>query len=376
MRVALLEMICGSGFFHADQDRHESAAPSSLLVEGFAMLYSLASDLVRSGHQVRMPLEPSIAAWVDARGFDLSPFEVHQVASQITPCWNTTQEDWIELASPCDIALVIAPELEGMLTSMVQAFRKAQIRLVASDAPFLNVATDKWLTACHLAAAGIPHPPTALLESFLENPKLLHSTSGWVVKRRLGAGGTDMKRFATRERLISFAQSSDPLWQSTAEWVVQPWLHGTPASLAIIAGEASSDGTNFYTLGAFEQRFHPLNDLDSPISYDGGKSPLEDCTNDHIHAFAKQVLTAIPGNPRGWIGIDFVVSPGDPSPQSANANPGWTVIEINARQTSSYLGYRKIYGTDLADAIVCGRAPTSNFRMLPRCSFSVDDFHG
>jgi predicted ATP-grasp superfamily ATP-dependent carboligase len=263
-----------------------------------------------------------------------------------------------------------------MLTSMVQAFRKAQIRLVASDAPFLNVATDKWLTACHLAAAGIPHPPTALLESFLENPKLLHSTSGWVVKRRLGAGGTDMKRFATRERLISFAQSSDPLWQSTAEWVVQPWLHGTPASLAIIAGEASSDGTNFYTLGAFEQRFHPLNDLDSPISYDGGKSPLEDCTNDHIHAFAKQVLTAIPGNPRGWIGIDFVVSPGDPSPQSANANPGWTVIEINARQTSSYLGYRKIYGTDLADAIVCGRAPTSNFRMLPRCSFSVDDFHG
>ena len=370
-------MICGSGFFHADQNRHESAAPSSLLVEGFAMLYSMASDLVRSGHQVRIPLEPSIAAWADARGFDLSPFEVHQVASQITPCWNTTQEDWIELASLCDIALVIAPELDGMLASMVQAFRKAGIPLIASDATFLNVATDKWVTACHLDAAGIPHPPTVLLESFLENPKLLHSTSGWVVKRRLGAGGTDMKRFASRELLISFAQSSsDPLWQSAADWVVQPWLDGTPASLALIAGDASSDGTVFSTLGAFEQRFHAVKDLDGPISYAGGTGPLAGCLHEQLHAFAKQVLAAIPGNPRGWIGIDFVVSPNEPSLQSSAANPSWTVIEINARQTSSYLGYRKIYGAELADAIVCGRVPTSNFSMPPGCSFSVDDFHG
>jgi predicted ATP-grasp superfamily ATP-dependent carboligase len=369
-------MICGSGFFHADHNRHQTSAPSSLLSEGFAMLYALASDLVRSGHPVRIPLETSIAAWARRRGFDLSPFEIHSVDPQIDACWHTTQKAWIELASPCDIALVIAPELDGMLTSMVQAFRESGIKLIASDAQFLNVATDKWLTACHLASADIPHPPTLLLDSFLENPTLLPSSNGWVVKRRFGAGGTDMKRFATLKTLISFAQSSDPLWQSASDWIVQPWVHGTPASLALIAGETSSDGMEFFTLGAFEQRFSAVNDLDSPISYAGGSSPLADYHHDQLHGIAKQVLAAIPGNPRGWIGIDFVACPNGLSLPSSNADADWVVIEINARQTSSYLGYRKIYGAELADAIVCGRTPTSNFRMLPHCSFSVDDFHG
>lgn len=376
MRVALFEMICGSGFFHADQDRHQSAAPSSLLIEGFAMLYSLASDLVRSGHQVVIPLETSIAAWACRRGFDLSPFEMHTIAPQLPPCWDTTKQDWIELASPCDIALVIAPELDGMLTSMVQAFRNAGIELIASDDQFLNVATDKWLTACHLATAGIPHPPTVLLESFLENPTLLPTSSGWVVKRRFGAGGTDMKRFATRELLISFAQSSDPLWQSTSDWIVQPWIHGTPASLALIAGETSSNSTNFYTLGAFEQRFSEGNDLSSPVSYAGGTSPLAGYHHDQLHGIAKQVLAAVPGKPRGWIGIDFVACPSGPDLEYSMNIQDWVVIEINARLTSSYLGYRKIYRPELADAIICGQPLASNFRLLPYCSFSVDDFHG
>ncbi|MBM3965134.1 MAG: ATP-grasp domain-containing protein [Planctomycetes bacterium] len=381
MRIALLEMICGSGFFHADHDGHPSAAPSSLLAEGFAMLYSFASDLVCSGHRVRIPLEASIAAWASRRGFDLTPFEIcpispQDVSLQNAPCWTTTEKIWTELALPCDIAVVIAPELDGMLTSMVRAFREAEIALIASDAQFLNVATDKWLTACHLAAAGIPHPPTILLETFLENPSSLTSSSGWVVKRRFGAGGTDMKRFATRESIISFAHSSDPLWQSTSDWIVQPWVQGTPASLAIIAGPTSSEGMNFATLGAFEQKFHATNDFGSPISYAGGTSPLGDFHHDQLHSIAEHVLAALPGYPRGWIGIDFVANPIGPSSTSSNANHGWVVIEINARQTSSYLGYRKIYGVELADAIVCGRTPMSKFRMLPPCSFSVDDFHG
>ena len=374
-------MICGSGFFHANHDDHPSAAPSSLLAEGFAMLYSFASDLVCSGHHVRIPLEASIATWAWNRGFDLSPFEIcsispQNLASQSDPCWNTTQKVWTELALPCDIAVVIAPELDGMLTSMVRAFREAGIHLIASDDLFLNVATDKWLTACHLAASGVPHPPTLLLETFLANPSSLPSASGWVVKRRMGAGGTDMKRFATRESIFSFAQSSDPLWQSTSDWIVQPWVQGTPASLAIIAGPNSSEGMNISTLGAFEQQFHAVNDLGSPISYAGGTSPLGDFHHDQLHSIAEQVLAAIPGYPRGWIGIDFVASPSNPGAPSSKGDFGWVVIEINARQTSSYLGYRKIYGIELADAIVCGRTPTTNFRMLPRCSFSVDDFHG
>jgi predicted ATP-grasp superfamily ATP-dependent carboligase len=107
-------------------------------------------------------------------------------------------------------------------------------------------------------------------------------------------------------------------------------------------------------------------------SYVGGVGPL-DLPSDRLESFAMELLRAIPGVYKGWIGIDFVRTSSD----------DWYPLEINARLTSSYLGYRQGYGPRLADGIL-GLADGSLDSPLPRGNslipgtirFSVTEFHG
>jgi predicted ATP-grasp superfamily ATP-dependent carboligase len=64
--------------------------------------------------------------------------------------------------------------------------------------------------------------------------------------------------------------------------------------------------------------------------------------------------------------VDFVIDP----------RGLWHAIEINARLTSSYLGYRKWLGHRLADAIVTGDVSRCPIGLQTECSFSVADFRG
>jgi predicted ATP-grasp superfamily ATP-dependent carboligase len=125
-----------------------------------------------------------------------------------------------------------------------------------------------------------------------------------------------------------------------------------------------ASGEHRTVLGAMQQ--HLSMSDDQGISYQGGSGPLEDAPIERLQSFADQVLAAIPGRAQGWIGIDFVVT----------RSGQWHAIEVNARLTSSYLGYRAWYGAGLAQSLTTGSAIPEVPKNLAPSSFSVADFRG
>ena len=334
------------------------------------MLRSLSSDLISCGHSVHTLMEPSIARWTQqqAKGepvlerpwWNRPGFHSSPIHFQTHPTLDCTLEAWLTTARECDATIVIAPELDQILPTVLMHLRTQGISVIAPSDEFVAVAADKWETSRCWYRSGVAHPATMLLDAWLENSLRLHQPSGWVLKRRWGAGGTDMRRFRDTQSLREHCHSEAIPETCRTEWMVQPWVEGIPASLAVVALEQC------HVLGAMQQHFAPLDGTSKAAAYVGGSGPLSSCPPEALREFAIRTLQALPGHPRGWIGIDFVIEQAT----------GWRAIEINSRLTSSYLGYRQILGPNVAQAILDGETTACRRHLRESCCFSVTDFHG
>jgi len=340
------------------------------------MLYALAGDLQKSGHEVYSAIEPSIQSWASQHLLPHPPFvpvltPFHDVHEDQTLC--LVLEIWSDIARQCDAAIVIAPELEHWLPRLIAGLRHRNIPVIASSASFLEVATDKWRTSQHWRALGIHHPETIRLDHWLSSSLEEPSEHGWVLKQRWGAGGVGMRRFRTSVQLREHVQGmlqSEPADQAPSgktnpeedleAWIVQPWIMGQAASMAILAG------SHVQVLGTMRQHLIESPGPNPSTSYVGGSGPAVSVSKDVLESYGKRVLQGIPGQPRGWIGLDFVIDP----------QGMWHAIEINARLTSSYLGYRKWLGPRLADAFLTGDASLCPVGLQPESRFSLADFRG
>jgi len=327
------------------------------------MLLSLASDLAACKHDVSIALEPSIhEAWKkqNSKSAALKFLNVHPIASNKNPSIEQIARQWTIAYNNSDCAIVIAPELDGLLPGITQAMREQGCRIIAPENPFILCASDKWETYQAWLSRKQITAPTQLASQWLEYSDNLDShpfeSQGWVLKRRLTAGSTDMQRFASKLELSKHLSCI----QNLENWIVQPWLRGKPASLAVV-GASDATSNSLQVLGPTEQLFDS-----STFSYIGGQGPL-DSDPTRLEAFARNLLDAIPGKHAGWVGIDFLIQSDDL----------WIPLEINARMTSSYLGYRKRYGQNLANAILGVPLPPPLDSLNPTgFRFSVSDFHG
>jgi tyramine---L-glutamate ligase len=335
-----------------------------LLGEGYAMLRSLASDLIACGHTVHTLMEPSIAKWTERvygeQGTNQTGFISSPISFQSRPDLDGTLQAWLTTARSCDATIVIAPELDQILPKLLMQLRNQGISVIASSDDFVAAAADKWETSRCWSRSGIAHPATMLLDAWLKNDLRLHQPSGWVLKRRWGAGGTDLRRFRDAQSLREHCTSDAIPEACRADWIVQPWIEGIPASLAVVASE------HCHVLGAMQQHFAPSDGTAQTIAYVGGSGPLSSCSPEALQEFANRTLQALPGRPRGWIGIDFIIEQAT----------GWRAIEVNSRLTSSYLGYRQIFGPNVAQAILDGETTACSHHLRESCCFSVADFRG
>lgn len=366
LKIAILEYICCSGVF-SDCTREATRAPlTALLAEGYAMLSALTRDLIEAGVDVHSPLEASIAAWPRSRTWTDSRWTRSPVPYDPNRSVDDVATLWIDAIEGCDAAIVIAPELDGILPQITHRLRNHGISVLAGDELFVATACDQLRTCQAWHTANVRHPETYLLEEFLRIAPAGVEKLGWVVKRRDSAGCVGQQRFETTSRLVQEALRRSDLRNSPDRWVVQPWVLGTPVSLAALC-EETSRGEEIRVLGAFEQHFAACSsEQETGWGYAGGAGPVPGVTQKALDRFADEALHAIPGKPRGWVGIDFVIEP----------DGSYCAIEVNPRLTTSYLGYRKWYGPRLAGSWAHGNLPPPELREFPRVCFSVEGFEG
>ncbi|EMB16807.1 ATP-grasp domain-containing protein [Rhodopirellula europaea] len=331
MRVFVGEFLCGGGMASTPKDQ----IPCSLLSEGLAMWRAMITDFAEWA-EVVTPIDPRLNL-----SFDRMRDSVRCVPLR---SGENVRGQWLAIAKTCDIALVVAPEIDDELGQMVQAFREAGPDLLSADQATLRMASDKWLSAKWLVENDIPTPLAWSSESRLAANGIRPSELGiiglnakrWVRKPRDGCGSDSVLVFHDLQAACSTMANGD---------LVQAWVEGRPASMLVVGGTTKEVADQVICPAVWQHCRLDEDDSDSAnrsdvwkACYTGGSGPIESELQSRVVSLAEQVTRALPEPLRGFLGIDVVL--GDRIEDDC-------VIEINPRLTTSYIGIRQMLDKNL-----------------------------
>lgn len=256
---------------------------------------------------------------------------------------------FLALARAADYTLVIAPEGDDILAERVRWIREAGGRSLGCTLRGVELAADKLALAERWKSAGVPTPPTVPWSHPEEASGLPFPR---VCKPRWGAGSQDLV-------LVHDANQEQTLRQQnwSAEMVLQPFIFGQPASVALLIGPKKC-----WPLVPTLQRLSN----DGRFIYQGGSLPLPYHDARRAVALAERAVACVPGL-RGYVGVDLILGTADDGREDH-------VIEINPRLTTSYIGLRQLAESNLAEAmlkVIQGEEPTIAWR-TGQVHFSVD----
>lgn len=285
--------------------------PAGLAAEGEMMLTAAARDLLGLGG-----LELSITR--DSR---LGAFALPLHVERITP----TEEIWERWRLPIegvDAVWPIAPETQGILEQLSRLILERQRILLGSRPEAVAIAASKLATAKCLAAQGIP-----VVETVPSGGSIPHSDLGWVVKPDDGAGCEDTYYFKEFDELGRWLEN-----QLQDNYMVQPYLRGTPASLSLVCcdGAARVLACNEQLIETGGHKLHCLGVIVNALR----------AYRDQLEPLGLRIARALPGL-WGYVGIDIVITQHGP-----------VVMEINPRLTTSYVGLHASIGHNPAGLIL------------------------
>jgi tyramine---L-glutamate ligase len=310
LRIFVYEFVTGGGWYcHGAQ-----SPPPSLLSEGGAMLRSLVADFASiSGVLV------DVVRDVRYRDLHLAECTSHLVGSA-----TDEKQTFARLASSADWTVVIAPEFRGYLQARCQVVEQGGGKLLGPSSRLVTLTSDKQATAEHLAAhgvrvpRGVPLAPGEALPADFPYPAVL--------KPRDGAGSQGIRQINQQE-----ADRTN----GVAPGRLEAFCEGTPASVAALCGEGQ-----VVTLMPCRQ----LLTGDGRLAYLGGALPMAPRLAERATRLAERALGTL-SDPVGYMGVDLVLGD-DPSGDDD------TVIEINPRMTTSYVGLRALAEGNLAEAMI------------------------
>jgi hypothetical protein len=215
---------------------------------------------------------------------------------------------------------------------------------------------DKLATARCLDAAGVRTPRTEAVRFETASGRLRARALPFVVKPRDGCGSRGVVVVRHR-RHIGGAIRAVRRATRRADFLVQDHVAGESVSVSVIA----SNGC--LTLGLNRQRIR----AGRFPSYEGGETSFPHRLAPQAIRAARAAIGAVaaacPGV-RGYAGVDLVLGDG-----------GATVLEINPRLTTSYVGLRRSFDANLAGLIVAaalGRPLPARLAASGRCRFRPD----
>ncbi len=310
MRIFVYEFITGGGLFAADG----RVPRGSLLAEGTAMLQALAADLCL------------------ANGFDVELLWDGRLKSNHPPAARVTSVDDVAshghaFARACresDGVVLIAPELNGVLTAAACRVEHLGGRLLSPDARFIALASDKGRVAAAWERSRIPTPATQICR----NPAEFEAGGirRWIVKPNDGAGSQGIQ-------LVDASDVSLRLGPGQT-LCVQPFHEGRPASVAALCG-----GAEPCWLPACWQDLAPPD-----FRYRGGSAIDDPKLAARARNLASAALDALPAT-RGYVGIDLLLGTAEDGSEDV-------AIEVNPRLTTSYVGLRHLVRPNLAESMV------------------------
>ena len=303
MKIFLYEFVTAGGMI----DRPSNEIPDSLVAEGQAMARTLSNDLAASGAEVDL--------MADARF--MQPLESANFHRIDTPEREKTL--FQKLAASADATIVIAPEFDGILQDRAERVSAYGGRLIGPSIDAITLAADKHRTAAHLHSLGIPSTQGVLLQAGELLPVDFPYPA--VLKPRWGAGSQGIAL------ILDPAAATGQ--QTPCEARLECYVPGTPTSVAVLCGPCG-----LKPLTACRQ----LLSQDGRFTYLGGSLPLQEDLNERACRLATAAVAAFEGM-LGYVGVDLIL---------AEASRGDTVVEVNPRLTTSYIGLRKASPQNLA----------------------------
>jgi len=275
--------------------------PPSLAAEGHAIRRALAADFsTRDDLQVVMTLDSRLP---DEPG----PWEVLRVGP------GEELEAFAHHAGEAHYTVLVAPETGGILFERAKAIHQVGGRSLGSEPDAIALAADKLMMSMHLSAARIPTPPSQRVVPVEGLPQDFSYPA--VLKPVDGAGSL--------QTFLVLGPGPVPAEaRSLPEAILQPYIPGTPMSASFLVG---AEGRSIL-LGVGRQW---VDQVGGRFTYKGGTVPSRSRVPTDA---AQRAIDSIPGL-RGWVGVDFIWEEGSPE---------ITVLEVNPRVTTSYIGLRTL----------------------------------
>ena len=294
----------------------EGPLPAGLAAEGRAMLHAILADF---------------RAWGAVRTTTTLDYRLggtHLPADRVIELHpGEYEQSLLRLVTESDASLIIAPENGGILARLSALVERSGVPLLGSNAAAVAIAADKWECYRRFVQAGLPTPPTWLVNSANATDVAEHVGFPLVIKPvdRAGCEGVGLVADASSLGLALERPSF-----SRDRFLLQRYVEGTHVSVSLLVAEQGS-----LPLSLNGQ----MMTIGEEFAYLGGIVPLQHPQRQRALNVAQRAVSLIPGL-RGYAGVDLVLTESESY-----------LIEINPRLTTSYVGLRQVISFNLAEAI-------------------------
>ncbi|MDE2577276.1 MAG: ATP-grasp domain-containing protein [Hyphomicrobiales bacterium] len=304
-RVLVYEFLSAGGV--AADDPHEQA---TLLAQGAAMRNAIAADLARSGRAIELCVAVS----------DAAPASIG--APQRAQADEQPLDFFRRAIGQVDQVWAVAPESGGMLLQLARI--AGPDRWIGCNEAAITLTASKTRTLAALERAGVATPRG------FAGPR-------YVVKPEDGAGCAQTFVYDTHALAQAAAVERCARGEAVA---IEPFVEGEALSLSLLCGQ---EGVELLSVN----RQHIETSHCGALAFRGvSADATADPRGPVLAAFAREIVAAIPGL-AGFVGVDLVWS----------AAQGPTVIEVNPRATSAYVGLSRRLGRNIGDSVLSMFAP-------------------
>jgi predicted ATP-grasp superfamily ATP-dependent carboligase len=306
LKIFVCEFVTGGGLYR-------ELLPASLLREGALMRDAVLQDLSQLENvQVTMTCDVRVSVPLNAECISIEP------SQDIWSVWHNAMQE-------ADMVWLIAPETDGVLEKLTLIAESLGKPTLGCSSSAIKLAADKWDTYQLFKAFDIPTPNAFRDASFIRG-----QSGPWVAKLIDGVACENSRYFESEDALIAWMQDKQD------SHFVQQYQLGSAASFSMLcySGQAVVVSCN-------QQKIELQ---DGQFKYTGS---LVNGLLEHLNAFqllATKIVGALPGL-SAYVGVDLIVY---------HDGDAWrySVLEINPRLTTSYVGLHQACGLNPAQLIL------------------------